>query len=375
LAGGRSLGIFTRKVRLNLALQGGGAHGAFTWGVLDRLLEESRVEIGWVSGTSAGAINAVALAAGLLEGGREAARDRLGTLWHSVPKAGVPDLLRFNPFLYSLSRLPAVTQMASLLSPYEFNPLGFDPLRRLLTDNIDFELLRSGSPIQLVISATDVATGRARHFRNPEITVEAVLASACLPTLHHAVEIEGKAYWDGAFSANPDLVTLASGSPIRDTLIVQINPTMIGSLPMGVQEISNHANTLTFNAPLLRDIAIIETARKTLQSSLLHSGGEMARLARHRFHLVEASRYTSVLRPDTKVIPDWGVLNYLYGAGKAEAGKWIEKHLKDVGRRNSVDLSKRYLEARPDISKPAGGEETPGTPVDALASIPVRQQA
>jgi NTE family protein len=362
-------------VRLNLALQGGGAHGAFTWGVLDRLLEESRVEIGWVSGTSAGAINAVALAAGLLEGGREAARDRLGTLWHSVPKAGVPDLLRFNPFLYSLSRLPAVTQMASLLSPYEFNPLGFDPLRRLLTDNIDFELLRSGSPIQLVISATDVATGRARHFRNPEITVEAVLASACLPTLHHAVEIEGKAYWDGAFSANPDLVTLASGSPIRDTLIVQINPTMIGSLPMGVQEISNHANTLTFNAPLLRDIAIIETARKTLQSSLLHSGGEMARLARHRFHLVEASRYTSVLRPDTKVIPDWGVLNYLYGAGKAEAGKWIEKHLKDVGRRNSVDLSKRYLEARPDISKPAGREETPGTPVDALASIPVRQQA
>jgi len=337
------LGIFDSKVRLNLALQGGGVHGAFTWGVLDRLLQDQRIEIGWVSGASAGAVNAVALAAGLCDGGREGARDKLATVWHSVHKAGVPDLMRFNPFLYSLSRLPAVTQMAGLFSPYEFNPMGFDPLRRLLTDNIDFDRLRLSAPIELIVSATDVATGRARHFRRKEIAVEAVLASACLPTLHHAVEIEGRAYWDGGFSANPDLVTLASESPVKDTLIVQLNPTTIGGLPRGVREISDHANTLTFNAPLLRDVEIIETARKTLRASWLPGHGTMVRLARHRFHLVEAGRYTSALKPDSKMQPDRGVLNYLFGAGRTEASKWIEQHLKHVGRRASIDLRQRYL--------------------------------
>lgn len=336
---------FKRTVRLNLALQGGGVHGAFTWGVLDRLLQEERVEIGWVSGTSAGAVNAVALAAGLAEGGREAARGKLAAVWHSVHKAGVPDLMRFNPFLYSMSRLPAVTQMAGLFSPYEFNPMGFDPLRRLLSENIDFDNLRASSPIKLIISATDVATGRARHFMSEELAVEAVLASACLPTLHHAVEIDGRAYWDGGFSANPDLVTLAGKSPVRDTLIVQLNPTAIGALPTGVREISNHANTLTFNAPLLRDVEIIETARKTIRASWLPARGTMAQLARHRFHLVEAGRYTSALKPNSKLQPDRDVLSYLFGAGQMEAGKWIEKNLNQVGRRSTVCFQQRYLSA------------------------------
>jgi len=336
---------FNGSVRLNLALQGGGVHGAFTWGVLDRLLQEDRLEIGWVSGTSAGAVNAVALAAGLAEGGRAGARDKLATVWHSVHKAGVPDLMRFNPFLYSLSRLPAVAQMAGLFSPYEFNPMGFDPLRRLLSDNINFEQLRRASPIGLIISATEVRTGRARHFRSGELAVEAVLASACLPTLHHAVEIDGRAYWDGGFSANPDLVTLAGESPVRDTLIVQLNPTTIGGVPTGVREISDHANTLTFNAPLLRDVEIIETARKTIRASWLPARGGMARLARHRFHLVEAGRYTGALKPDSKMQPDRGVLSYLFGAGRMEASKWIEKHLSDVGRRSSVCFQQRYLSA------------------------------
>lgn len=338
------MGIFRKKVRLNFALQGGGAHGAFTWGVLDRFLEEDRVAFGCVSGASAGAVNAVALAFGLAEGGREGARAKLNSVWHSVYKAGVPDLLRFNPFLYSLSKLPAVAQMATLLSPYEFNPTGFDPLRRLLNDQIDFEKLRQEAPIELLISATDVATGRARHFRNRELRVEAVLASACLPTVHHAVELDGRAYWDGGFSANPDLVTMAEESPVGDTLIVQIIPTTIASLPTGVRDISDHANTLTFNAPFLRDVEIIETARQTRRESLFGGRGPMTRLARHRYHLVEATRYTSVLKPDTKVQPDWGVLTYLRDSGRTEAGKWIERHLRDVGRRSSVDLRKRYLD-------------------------------
>ena len=200
---------FRRHQKINLALQGGGAHGAFTWGVLDRLLEDQAIEIGWISATSAGAVNAVAVAAGLADGSRDAARANLRRVWEAVYNAGVPDLLRLNPFLYGLSRSSSMAQVASLWSPYDFNPLGFDPLRRLLMETVDFDKLRAKSPVELLIAATEVATGKARLFRRAGITVDAVCASCCLPTLHHAVEIDGAAYWDGGFSANPDLVTLA----------------------------------------------------------------------------------------------------------------------------------------------------------------------
>ena len=170
------LGFGKRGLKLNLALQGGGAHGAFTWGVLDRLLDESDIEYGWISGTSAGAVNAVAFADGFAEGGRPGARDRLRAIWEAVIEAGVPDLLRLNPFLYGMSRSPAMGQVASLFSPYDFNPLGFDPMRKLLASQIDFERLRAYDGLELLIAATDVATARPRLFRRREMSVQAVLA-------------------------------------------------------------------------------------------------------------------------------------------------------------------------------------------------------
>jgi NTE family protein len=339
------LRFFRRNIRINLALQGGGAHGAFTWGVLDRLLEDDELDIGWVSATSAGAVNAVALAAGLIEGGKEGGRQKLRHMWEGVHKAGVPDLMRLNPFLYGLSRTPHLAQMASLWSPYEFNPLGFDPLRRLLEQEIDFDKLRAASPIELLIAATEVATGRARLFRTDEISVEAVLASACLPTLHHAVEIDGVAYWDGGFSANPDIKTLAMESPVEDTLIVQLNPLARQTLPTGVREISLHANRLAFNAPLKREIELIETVRECSKRWLGGARGPYGRLATHRFHLIEAGRYTSALSPDSTMKPDWALINYLYNAGRDETEKWLARHRAAVGRRSSVDLKARFLTA------------------------------
>ncbi len=335
--------LFRRRLRINLALQGGGAHGAFTWGVLDRLLEEPDLEIGWISATSAGAVNAVAVAAGLADGGREAARSKLHEVWAAVYKAGVPDLLRLNPFLYGLSRSAAVAHVTSLLSPYEFNPLGFDPLRRLLEETVDFEKIRNSSRVELLIAATEVATGRARLFRRSGLKVEAVLASACLPTLHHAVEIDGVALWDGGFSANPDLVTLALESPVADTLIVQINPLMKHGLPTGAREIAAQVNRLTFNAPILRDVEVIEMVQETSRTLFGVRGGRLAPLARHRFHLVEAGRYTSRLGHETKMKPDWSLFTYLHGAGRTEAQRWLDKSRKHVGRRSSVDLGARYL--------------------------------
>jgi NTE family protein len=335
------LRLFRRRLRINLALQGGGAHGAFTWGVLDRLLEEDDLEIGWVSGTSAGAVNAVALADGLAAGGPETARAKLRQVWRAVYDAGVPDFLRMNPFLYGLTH--SLGHVASLMSPYEFNPLGFDPLRRLLETAIDFERIRGQAPIELLIAATEVATGRARLFRRAELAVESVLASACLPTLHHAVEIDGIAYWDGGFSANPDLITLARESPLGDTLIVQIAPLSIQGLPTGLREIAAHANRMTFNAPLLRDVTVIETVRQMSRGRFGVRRGPLSELARHRFHLIDAGRSTSALNPETKMKPDWGLFTYLHGAGRTETHKWLDGHRAAIGRRGTVDLHARYL--------------------------------
>ncbi|HEX5959612.1 MAG TPA: patatin-like phospholipase family protein, partial [Hyphomicrobiaceae bacterium] len=232
------MSIFKRHQRLNLALEGGGAHGAFTWGALDRLLEAETLEVGWISATSAGAVNAAALAAGLLEGGRAGARAKLRAVWEAVAKAGVPDLVRLNPWLASLSRSNTLAQVASIFSPYDFNPLGFDPLRKLLEAHIDFTRLRKQPGPELLIAATAVATGRPRLFRRHEMSVEAVLASACLPMLHHAVSIGGHAYWDGGFSANPDLVTLGRESPVSDTLIVKLSAIEPNGVPTSAREIA-----------------------------------------------------------------------------------------------------------------------------------------
>ncbi len=351
-----------KRVRLNLALQGGGAHGAFTWGVIDRLLDESDLEFAWLSATSAGAVNAVALAAGLSEGGKSGARDKLRSVWTAVQEAGVPDLVRLNPFLFGMSRSAPMGQVAaSLFSPYEFNPLGFDPLRKLLTTHIDFERLRAFTGVELLIAATDVATGRTRLFRREEMTVEAVLASACLPTIHHAVQVDGRAFWDGGFSANPDLVTLAAESPIADTMIVQIAPATKAGIPRGAREIAFDVNRITFNQPLLRDIELIEAAREV--RGWRSKRGRLAKLADHRFHLIDAGRYTASLSPETKLRPDQELLSYLHNTGRSETHKWLTRHMADIGKRATVDLKTKFL-APPDPGASGSGDD------EALAALP-----
>ena len=357
---------FRRPIKLNLALQGGGAHGAFTCGVLDRLLEDDRISFGCISGTSAGAVNAVALASGLANGGREGARAKLREVWEGVHKAGVPDLLRLNPFLFGLTNSSTFAQVAGLLSPYEFNPLGFDPLRTLLSDTIDFEGIRERAPLGLLVAATEVSTGRSRIFRKHELTVDSVLASACLPTLHRTVEIDGTGYWDGGFSKNPDLVTLARESPVGDTLIVQINALSRRDLPKGAREIASTANRLTFNAPLLRDVELILEVREAARGRFGGFGrGKQNPLVSHRFHLIEAGRYTASLSDDSKLKPDLGLLTYLQGAGRTQAHKWIGQHLASVGRRETIDLAAHFYG---DLSRVAEEEPADEEPAEKLRS-------
>ena len=340
------MNLFRRAPRLNLALEGGGAHGAFTWGVLDRLLEDESIEFGWISAASAGAVNAVALAAGLAEGGRPHARAKLRATWEAVAKAGVSDLLRLNPLLASISRSNAMAQVASLFSPYDFNPLGFDPFRKLLEAHVDFALLRSSPGPELLIAATDVASGRPHLFRRREITVQSVLASACLPTIHHAVRIDGQAYWDGGFSANPDLVTLGRESPVADTLIVRLSGPDRTGVPTTAREITARINQITFSQPMLRDIEVIETVRRLNNRWTRLNSPADARLARHRFHLIDAGRFTGGLAPDSKGKPDIELLTYLHGAGRSETDKWLARNLTSIGRRSTVDLRRQFLSER-----------------------------
>lgn len=250
-----------------------------------------------------------------------------------------------------MSRSGALAQMAQLFSPYDFNPLGFDPLRKLLDAHIDFAALRTSDGPELLIAATDVATGRPRLFRRRELTVESVLASACLPTLHHAVAIGGSAYWDGGFSSNPDILTLGRESPVADTLIVKINAIDRDGVPMSAREITARVNQITFNRPLLHEIEVLETVRR-LAPRWGRRGSPDVRLARHRFHLIEAGRFTAALSPESKGKPEIELLTYLHGAGRSETEKWLARNASSIGSRSTVDLARHFLGSRQ--SEPVG---------------------
>ena len=350
-----------KKATLNLALQGGGSHGAFTWGVLDRLLAHDALELGWISATSAGALNAVALVSGLAEGGRDGARLKLSQVWDAVSKAGSPDYMKMNPLLAGMSRSAALAQMAQMFSPYDLNPLGIDPLRRLIETHIDFERIRTTKGPEVLIASTHVSTGVPRLFRRAELTIEAVLASCCLPTVQQAVEIDGQAYWDGGFSANPDLLTLAAESPVEDTLIVQLVPLVRPQRPTSAREIGGHVSHLTFNQPFVRELEQIELVRRLASRRRGLFGGSLdtrdARIAAHRFHLIEAGRFTGSLPVESRGKPEAEMLNYLQCSGVAEAGKWLDRTWRDVGFNDTAAIPQR-LAAHRTAAQPIADDAT-----------------
>jgi NTE family protein len=334
---------------LNLALQGGGAHGAFTWGVLDRLLEDGRLRFHTVSGASAGAVNAVALAAGLAEDGADGARAKLEAIWR-----GATDLAQFSPL-----RAPAMAWLACaadwsigntildlmtrLYSPSQFNPLGISPLRELLTRHVDFSAVAERRPVELWLAATDVATGQARLFGTKEVTLDVVIASASLPHLHQAVQIEERYYWDGGFSANPPIVPLVESSGADDTLIVQVNPDNDYAVPTSASEIAARVNRLTFNAPLRQEAALIERCRALAGDGLAFGGALRRRYLDHRFHLIAGASATLPLGEASKLTPTWGLVMRLKDAGRAAASEWLERHYDALGRSATVDLAAKFL--------------------------------
>jgi NTE family protein len=337
----RRVTILRRDARLrclNLALQGGGAHGAFTWGVLDSLLEIEDLRIDGISGASAGAINAVAIAAGLALDGRAGARNKLAEVWGSIADT-VPALLA------PLRVLPAdvVLGVATrVVSPYQFNPFDLDPLRDVLARTIDFKRLRRAPHVQLHIAATDVADGRPRIFVTREISLEVVLASACLPHLRRAVRIGRRHYWDGGFSANPPLLPLVFERRAADTLIVLLDPLHDPELPTSAPAIARQVGRLTFNAPLRREVELIRQWRGLAAEGITLGGHRRRRLRHHRFHLIDGGEHTRSLEPASRLYPERRTLEALRDSGRTAARAWFERNFEALGQRATIDLAELF---------------------------------
>ncbi len=327
-------------VLIDLALQGGGSHGAFTWGVLDRLLEEPWLHIAAISGTSAGAMNAAVLADGWVAGGAQGARDALENYWRQVARGAAISPLQRSLLdrlmgRWSLDTSPAylaMDLMSRVLSPYDLNPLGFNPLSAILDKSIDFERLVR-SPIKLFITATNVRTGRGRIFRNGEITADVLLASACLPTMFRAVEIDGDAYWDGGYAGNPTITPLIRESDAHDTILIQINPRERPDTPRSATEILNRLNEISFNSPLMKELRMIALLRQVADPG--HGEGE--RWAQMRTHRIMTDMLLE-LGASSKLNAEWSFVAKLRDEGRRVTSEFLDQHGDDVGKRSTADL-------------------------------------
>lgn len=334
-----ALGLSDGKHKqLNLALQGGGAHGAYTWGVLDGLLEDDHLTFDMISGTSAGAVNAVALASGYLENGSTGAREKLQAVWNDISKAG--DFFHLGTMEKNAMKMFSKTMMG-MFNPFDMNPLDFDPLRDVLEDHIDFDALRDQSSIGLYIAATNVSTGKARIFETHEITIETVLASACLPFVSKTISIDGVQYWDGGCSANPAIRPVISHSNTDDTLLVQISPMEQFAIPNAMQMFAGNSNQLSFSQSLRRELELITEGREISKSGVAMSD-RARRLARHRFHLIDGSPVTSKLNPGSEMTPDWTMLSDLFTKGREAAQIFLKDHRAKIGHEASVNLKEHF---------------------------------
>jgi NTE family protein len=315
------------RLAVSLALQGGGAHGAFTWGVLDRLLEEEVIDIKAVSGTSAGAINAVALASGWCKGGKDGARAALDRLWRTVGREAAR-----TPMSHGSLAVCAFGLATHLFSPYELNPLDINPLRELLNELVDFAALRERSPMPILIAATQVGSGQCRIFREHELTAEMVLASACLPQLFRAIEIDGEAYWDGGYTSNPPVLELAELGRSRTLLVLRINPADGEGSPHSAPAIRNRTAEIVFGRPLAIELAQLEKIRDLGRGPLGSLQPRLRRLARLDVQVIDGDETLAHLDPITKLVPDTEMLERLRADGRAAAEAWLHRRARPQAR-------------------------------------------
>jgi NTE family protein len=330
--------------RLNLALQGGGAHGAFTWGVLDALLDQPDLSVEGLSGSSAGAMNAVVFADGWMKGGALGARAGLARFWAEVGQQ-MPWGLMTQGEGHTISLSPASKLMANwagYFSPSQLNPLELNPLRDLLLRQVDFAGLRAHSPFKLFVGTTQANTGKLRLFRETELTVDVLLASACLPRIHHAVEIDGEAYWDGGYSANPAVFPLFYECDSRDVLLVLLNPLEHPRTPSSMEDIETRIGELSFSANFMREMRMFSRAADYSGASWWNRGSLERRLLAMRFHMIDSNQVESLQRSETKLIAYAPFLQLLHTQGRERGTQWLNAHWDGVGRRATVDVKRLF---------------------------------
>jgi len=335
------------KKRLNLAMQGGGAHGAFTWGVLDRLLEERDLEIVGVSGTSAGAVNGACLVSGLIRGGNEAARETLYEFWRKNSESQVLSLMQptmvdkmfsrgnieFNPFYQVFSLV------SKYLSPYEFNPLMINPLKDLLVELIDFAAIQKEERHKLFLTATNIRTSKVKIFSNAEITADAVCASCCLPQLFQAIEIDGDLYWDGGYIGNPAMFPLFQHTQCTDLLLIQIDSINYSKIPQKIAEIMDRATDISFNSSLMREMRAVCFVTDIIDKGFTDNG----RLVKTNMHYIGTGDLMNDYNGSSKMNVDWDWLSYLRENGRNRAEAWVREHYGKVGKEDSCDVGCLFM--------------------------------
>lgn len=341
------VGKTTATKTVNLALQGGGAHGAFAWGVLDRLLEDGRLNFEGISATSAGAMNATVTAYGLTVGGREGAREILAQFWRRVSEAAA--LSPLQPSLYdkvmqnhALEMSPAFMMfdlMTRMLSPYQYNPLNRNPLKEVLEKTVDFERLRRDNVVKLFLCASNVRSGKVKIFENHEICSAAVLASGCLPFLFQAVEVDGEYYWDGGYMGNPAIFPLIYNCKSTDVVVVHLNPIERQEIPQTARDIMNRINEISFNSSLMREMRAVAFVSKLIDSGELKSPN----MRRVLVHAIEAETVMRGLGVSSKLNGDWKFLTHLRDLGRTHAEAWLERNFAQLNHESTVDIRAKYL--------------------------------
>lgn len=334
------------KKSINLALQGGGSHGAFTWGVLDYFMEDGRVSVEGITGTSAGAMNAAMLAHGYMEGGADGAREALETFWRQVAYLGSMSPVKRSPLNiltgdWDLDNSPAYLMLdlfSRMASPYHTNPLNVNPLLDLVDSTIDFDKVRACSQLKLFVAATNVHTGKIKVFNREELTADMLLASACLPTYYQAVEIDGVPYWDGGYVGNPPLYPLFDTTKSRDVIIVQINPIERNETPKSAQEIQNRINEISFNSSLLRELRAIEFVTRQLREDKLDTN----RYSEILVHRIEATEQINPLSASSKINSEWAFLTHLRDIGRTSAKAFLDQHYDSLGKASTLDLRREF---------------------------------
>ena len=334
---------------LNLALQGGGSHGAYTWGVMDRLLEDGRIRFDGICGTSAGAMNGIVCAYGFMQGGTDGARAALHDFWQRISAAGgiyspLRGLSDGGPFgaLLRGATYAAFDALTRSFSPYQLNPLNFNPLRNVLEQVVDFEEFRNCKHMRVFVCATNVRTGKPRVFHNHEVTCSAVLASACLPYLFQAVEVDGEHYWDGGYVGNPAIFPLIYETDALDILLVHINPLDVPEVPRSATEILDRVNEITFNSSLVREMRAIAFVQKLVSDGWIKDEYR-DQLRSMRMHAIRADEDLGHLGVASKLDPDWTLLTRLRDLGRARADQWLTANFDALGRRSTVDIRADYL--------------------------------